>query len=160
MLKDEIQLLSGQAVDFTMAFKNSLRDQDDIATFQNFVSSFFSVTAQPVLVTKEQLRSVQGEIHSRQILVNYVFGLRFFSLGMFTGKEIAAICESFAAANANRQTTDTPGALSVLPDDAVMWTVKVNELIALYQNNTWVIPLLALAFAFPSFVDGEYNAPN
>ncbi|CAM8750641.1 hypothetical protein MOC16_gp074 [Klebsiella phage vB_KpM_FBKp24] len=153
MLKDEIELLSGQAHQYTSAFKTTLKDETDINTFNAFVSQYYSVTAQPLLVTKEQLFSVQNEVHSRDILVNYVFGLRFTALSLFTRKEVSLIAECFANANANRPVANEASGLTALPEDAQMWKVKYNELVLLYEANLWVLPLMALGFIFPSFSD-------
>lgn len=153
MLKDEIELLSGQAHQYTAAFKETLKDETDISIFNGFISQYYSVTAQPLLVTKEQLLSVQNEVHGRDILVNYVFGLRFIALSLFTRKEVALIAECFANANANRTVANEVADLSVLPDDAQMWKMKYNELVLLYEANLWILPLMSLGFIFPSFND-------
>lgn len=153
MIKEEIEILSGQAHQFTLAFKSDLKDPTDIDVFTGFVSQYYSVTAQPLLVTRDQLISVQNEIHSRDILVNYVFGLRFFALSPFTRKELSQIIDSFANASANRPTQSEIQDLSVVPNDAQMWTVKFNEILSLYEANTWIIPLMSLGFVYPSFTE-------
>lgn len=158
MLKDEIDLLAGQAHLFTETYMNTLKDPDDQTAFRDFISQFYSGTAQPVLVTRDELFDLQKRIHDREILVSYVFSLRLFSLSVFKRSEVKDLVESFAMANANKPASEH-GNDNVLPTDSSHWVVKVNELISLYDANLWILPLFSLIFSFPGYVENEGNGP-
>lgn len=157
MLKEEIHLLAGQADLFTVSFMSTITDPDELSVFKEFIAQFYSGAAQPILVTKSELIDLQSKIHNREILVNYVFSLRFFALSVLERGEIKKIVDSFATANANKTVTDQNRANNVLPTDSEQWNIANNELAELYDANIWILPLLSLVYTFPNYIEREDN---
>lgn len=111
-----------------------------------FVEPFVANTAQPLLVTKEELGDLATKVFSHDYIQTFVFGLRSYALSVLELKDLKILVEGFAIANANIIEGNRQNSLSVLPADAVRWRVNQSELEQLYLANTWVIPLLALGY--------------
>lgn len=155
MITSLLETLASQATAYNVAATTTLNkdDEEGSSSINEFTSLFISCSAQPKLVTADELRKLAETIFLKEQLTDYVFGLRFFALAPFTGKEIAEIAESFAYANSNTSALENIRGKNVLPDDAERWKTTPPELTALYQANTWVLPLLALGMAFPEVVN-------
>lgn len=156
MIEDELSLLTGQCADFYAAYTRSIvSNEEEVTSVAAFLVDFFTGANSYKLVTKDAMTSLVERIVQRETIENFVLSLRFVALAPFNKESLNRVIDSFAAANANAGMFPEKKNLCVLPKDGPNWLVSKEDLVALYQANLWVIPLLAFAFLFKDMIERD-----
>ncbi|UQT03097.1 hypothetical protein TOTORO_02340 [Serratia phage vB_SmaS-Totoro] len=150
MIKEHLELLAGQVKDYHERYMERFSsDEQTINRIASFASRFAAMSRIYTMTTTETLSTIAKEMMTYEELTEYVMGMRYSALAIFTKDELYAIADSMAAANCSGswgRTGSMAGkpSLNVLPTDDTHWQASFEDVSTLYRDNIWVLPLMAL----------------
>ncbi|ATA65416.1 hypothetical protein 2050HW_00081 [Serratia phage vB_SmaM_ 2050HW] len=150
MIKEHLELLAGQVNDYHDRYMSRYgSDEQTLNRIAAFASRFSAMSHIHTLTTKESLTAVAKEMFAYEELTEYVMGMRYAALAIFTKDELFAIADSYAASISNGSWGRTGSMasrpnLSVLPTDDTIWQTTYEDVSNLFRDNIWIIPLLTL----------------